>query len=159
MKIYIPYTEIQPATRIALIGYEYIPKFLLGEYGYQQYFKDRWDDGESFINIEHDCVPWGGSIDELENCPELWCCFDYSLPNHKLRSLEEEVNGIPLGLMKISGNMIKQLKGCWDKPVFWYQCDIHLTKTALEHGLKVHQHYPSIINANAVLAERIVNGI
>ncbi len=149
--IYVPYTKIQPATEIALIGYEYTPVKVSGKYGYSTYFKQLWSEGQTFINLEHDCVPWAGAIESLRECERDWCVFDYSLPVHRMRSLEAEVNGLPLGLMKIGASVIAQTPGCWDKLIDWSYCDQHLTKYLISKGLQVHQHYPSIVNANPVL--------
>lgn len=153
MKVFIPYTKLSDATVISLIGYDADPVKVDGKYGYSQYFKDRWETGESFINVEHDCVIWPGAIEALEECQEPWCVYDYSLPNHRLRNLEEEVNGIPLGCMKISTETISKIPECWDEKIDWSYCDQHLTKYALKHRLRVHQHYPGIVNANKELVK------
>lgn len=147
IKIFIPYTKIQPATLISLIGYKYTPVKVEGDFGYSNYFKDRWNEGETFINLEHDIVPYPGAISAIWDCPLEWCVYDYHLPNHWNRNLEDEVNGIPLGCMKISAEMIKKTARMWDKPIIWNKCDQHLTRC----GLQVHQHYPSVVNANPAL--------
>lgn len=147
IKIFIPYTEIQPATKIALIGYNYTPIEVKGDFGYSNYFKDRWEEGQTFINLEHDVVVYPGALKALWDCPEEWCVYDYHLPNHWSRNLEIEVNGIPLGCMKISDKMIEKTKALWDTAVIWNKCDQHLTKC----HLKIHQHHPGIVNANPSL--------
>lgn len=147
LNIFLPFTEIQPATQIALIGYDYIPVKMEGEYGYSDFFKRRWQDGNSFINVEHDCVPWPGAIEELADCPEKWCAFNYGLPNHRKNPHFGDELAIPLGCTKIGKALIESTPDLWDEPINWLYCDQQLPKT----GNKVHQHYPGIVNANRVL--------
>ena len=117
---------------------------MIGDYGYSEYFRQRWAEGETFINLEHDVVVYPGALKALWDCPEPWCVCDYHLPCHWDRDLEKEINGVPLGCMKISKEMIAKTKGHWDEKVMWDRCDLHLTKA----GFKVHQHRPGVVNAN-----------
>lgn len=151
MKIFVPYTELQIATEIALIGYEYATVGMIASDDYFKYFKQRWQEGESFINIEHDCVPWPGAIEAIMECPKLWCAYDYSLPCHRNRDIHDPTTFVPLGLTKISASMIEKLKDCWNEVVNWDVIDKHLTMEASNQGIRVHQHFPSIVNANPVL--------
>ncbi len=118
-----------------------------GNYGYSEYFKKRWSEGETFINIEHDVVVYPEALKAIWNCPREWCVYDYHLPNHWTRSLEQIESGVPLGCVKISKEMIQKSKNLWNTPVMWNECDQHLSKS----GVKVHQHYPSVVNANPAL--------
>lgn len=151
IKIYLPHVKIQPATHISLIGYKYTPVKTLGKFGYWDYFKKRWEEEETFINIEHDIVVWPGALEAIWNCPEDWCVYDFHLFCHRNRKLEEEKVGIPMGCMKISKKLIKKTKNHWTgKKVLPFETELHMTKiTAL--GLKVHQHYPGVVNANKAL--------
>lgn len=145
--IFIPYTKVQDATLISLIGLEYTPVKIEGDFGYSNYFKDRWDAGESFINLEHDIVVYPGALQALWDCPQPWCAYNYHLPVHQLENLEDEATNVPTGCVKVSAEMIKQLPGFWDTPILWDRCDQHLSKC----GLKVHQHFPGVVNANPAL--------
>ncbi len=151
MKIFLPYSKLQTATLIALIGYDFAPVELKGEYAYGEYFKARWAEGQSFINLEHDCVPWPGAIEAIEDCERDWCLYNYSLPIHREQNLEIVEGGMPLGLVKFSAELIIRTKGAWDEPIDWSNCDNRLTKACKEAGFTPHQHYPSIVNANPVL--------
>jgi hypothetical protein len=151
ISIFIPYTEIQPATLISLIGYTYTPVKVEGEYGYSYYFRDRWRSGKTFINLEHDIVVYPGALKALWDCPREWCVYDYHLPVHWERNLEHETRGIPLGCMKISAEMISKTKDLWDVPVPWSYCDFRLTGC----GLNVHQHHPGVVNANPELLKLV----
>lgn len=151
MRIFIPYTEIQPATKIAMIGYEYTPIETPGEFGYGEYFKQRWEDGQTFINVEHDTVAWPGAIEAIWECPELWCAYDAHLPVHRGRDIHHETTAVPIALAKISKEFIERTTGGWDKNISYLYCDWNLTYLGRDIGVKVHQHFPSIVNANPVL--------
>jgi len=145
----VPYTEIQPATRISLRGYEYESVKLKGKYDYSKYFKQRWEEGDSFINVEHDSVLWPGAIESLENCISPWCAFDYSSTTNWAQGREQGImHSYQMGCMKITPYLIDHTEGIWDKPVDWYHCDTHLFGST---DLKCHQHYPGIVNANPML--------
>lgn len=154
--IYIPYIRLERATLISLIGYDYKPVYAPGDYEYGGYFKTRWEEGKTFINLEQDIVAYPGAIKAIWDCPREWCVYDFHLPSHWARSLENEKVGLPIGCMKISSEVISKTKGIWDKPVMFNVCDLHLTKSLIEAGLQVHQHYPGVVNANPVLIGNIV---
>ncbi len=141
--IYVPYTYIQPATRIALNDYEYTPVLCDDEYGYVRYFRQRWADKETFINCEHDTVFWPGAIELLLECPKPWCAYGWSTQDRFVNAVS-----VYLSLTKISWAMIRLLPGIWNKDIHWEYLDTHLTKCAREKGLEIHQHYPPIVNAN-----------
>ena len=112
--IYLPYTIIQPATLIALIGYNYYPIKTDDKYTYSEYFKDRWQVGETFINVEQDIIVWPGAIESLWNCPKEFCAHDFHLPNHRKRNLETDTRSCPIGLVKITKEFIEKTPGLWD---------------------------------------------
>lgn len=143
MRIFVPFTEIQTATRVALIGYDYTAVQLNDDYSYGDYFRQRWRSGESFINVEHDCVPWPGALEKLWNCTQPWCAFNYGLPIHREHPLFGG-SAVPLGCTKISDRLIAVTPTLWDEPVEWSYCDQQLPKTQFT----VHQHFPGIVNAN-----------
>lgn len=149
--IYLPYIKIQVATLISLIGYDYHPVETSGEYGYNNYFKKRWEEGKTFINLEQDIVPYPGAIKALWDCPKEWCVYDFHLACHWARNLENEKVGVPIGCVKISSSLITKTVGIWDDPVEWVYCEQNLTKKLVDAGFKAHQHHPSVVNANPVL--------
>lgn len=146
MKIYVAYSKLQPATLISLRSYEYEPIKVTGKYGYSKYFRKRWAERESFINIEHDSVLWPGAIEGLENCIGIWCAYDYSsTTNWDWERDNGLMHSYQLGAMKITPYLIDHTPGIWDKPVDWSACDTHLFAST---ELKCHQHFPGIVNAN-----------
>lgn len=153
VNIFLPYTKFYPATPISLIGFNYQPVKTEGEFGYSQYFKDRWAEGQTFINIEQDVVVWPGAIRALWQCPHDWCVHDFHLPNHQTRNLENEKVGVPIGCVKISAEAIRRTSGIWDEPSLWEYCEQKLTKELIKSGLTPHQHHPGIVNANEVFLD------
>lgn len=152
MRRIIPYTKILDVTYIALRNQKYDTEEIKGEYGYSRFFKKQWDNREGFINIEHDCVVWPGAIQELENCLEPWCAYDYSSDsNWALQQEQGILHSIPLGCMKITKEFMEKLLDVWNEDVDWYRCDVHLFQKASEVGIKIHQHFPGIVNANPEL--------
>lgn len=148
MNIFIPFTKISDATLISLRGYNYIPIKVKGKYGYCKFFRERWDDGEDFINIEHDCVIWPGAIEDLKACPKIWCGYDYS----SITDWESpRINSVPLGCVKITQDFIKRLPNIWNLKVGWYECDTYLFNLAKNVNIQIHQHFPGIVNANKKL--------
>jgi len=149
MRIFVPYTKIQPATKICLKPYDYTPIKLKGNYDYSQYFKDRWLERESFINVEHDSVLWPGAIESLENCISPWCAFDYrSDTNWDSEYDNGLMHSYQLGCMKITPYLIDHTPGIWDEPIDWHHIDTHLFTQA---NMKCHQHFPGIVNANPMV--------
>ena len=142
--IFVAYTKVYPSTLISLIGYNYQPVKTDDNYTYSEYFKDRWKEENTFINIEQDIVVYPGAIEALWDCPQEFCAYDFHLPNHRKRNLEEDTRSCPLGCIKISKEMIKKSFGLWNIPIPWNECDQRIIKS----GIKVHQHYPSIVNTN-----------
>lgn len=151
VKIFVPYTQFYPATAISLIGYNYKAVETLGEFGYSDYFKSRWKDKQTFINVEQDVVVYPGALKALWNCPNKWCVYDFHLPCHQMRNLENEKVGIPVGCMKISTELIDKTPDIWDEPIEWVMCEQNLTKQLIKAGFQVHQHHPGVVNANSAL--------
>lgn len=150
MNVYVPHTELHPLTYFLL---QYIPWtaiVLEDNLDYTGYFQERWDEGQTFINIEHDVAWWDGAVEEIWNCPEPYCFFGYNR--------EDVLDCVPIGLAKISAKMISHLPGIWEAQKTepnrwrdkntpeWVYCDMWLYEAALKKGFQGHQHKPSIIN-------------
>ena len=141
MKIFIPFTKSPTATLLALRGYEAQCLAMLNSHSYFEYFKQRWAEKESFINVEHDIVPWPGAIDEIEKCQEMWCGYGYN-------KYENIVLSPYLGCVKIGAELIARLPDVWNEREKesreWGNLDVWLCNYAWNRGIKIHQHYPSV---------------
>lgn len=144
MNVFVPYTQLERITRRALSGTGYKAIQMTDDEAYVRYFEERWAKAETFINVEHDIVPWPGALEELWKCPEPWCAHGYRPDD----DLTREGYSVFLGCAKISDVLIRALPDCWKmKPNrHWNNCDSHLTDYARKHGLVVHQHRPAVLN-------------
>lgn len=170
VEVFVPYVKLYLPTRIALIEHEVTFISLTdGEwssdwdiwdvseprnYAYQSYWNDRWVMGHTFINVEQDVVPWAGALEELAECPEPWCAFNYHLKCHRAHVPMTLPNGYPpTGCCKVSAEAISMTEGLWEDLVMWDHCDGHLADGLREAGLDVHPHYPGVVNANPALLQ------
>jgi hypothetical protein len=151
LKICVPYTRLQPATETVLRGYpvEFYP--LEGDDGYVYYLKQRWDDGLTFINCEHDTIFWHGAIESLEECLGDWCAY----------GLKGESPANPwsptLNLVKFTDRFISTHPTIWDAlldedmpPQKWRLCDGWLRKYVGSEYC--HRHTPPVVNDNQISA-------
>lgn len=154
MLVRVPFTEIQPATRVALHRYEpYEAAKIDGTHTYLRYWKECWRRGQSFINVEHDVVPWPGALEELWECSALWCAFGYHVNDC---FADHERSLFPyLGCVKITSELITQLPDAWtfESVPRWDELDGWFARHARVRGFDVHQHFPPVVNANPVLLD------
>ena len=80
MRIVVPYARLWPETKAALdaTGRE-VEYFYVGgsPTAYHELLLDIWHQGEGFLVVEQDVVPYVGAIEELEQCPEPWAGKPY----------------------------------------------------------------------------------
>jgi hypothetical protein len=157
MLICVPHVELIDATRIFLSWYdEHTPDsvkyFQLSEdpWSYVDYLQARWDEGRSFINLEHDVVPWPGSPERLWACLKPWCVHGYRI---KL-----ETPCAPFGFVKFTDSLIGTLPNVWQDMSLmlhndlphdaWAHADSWFYNYATKRGIQPHTHLPSVLNAN-----------
>ena len=161
MKLYVPYTRIAEATEAFLSTWKCVPEGVHVErvpvdqgWAYLNHLQACWNMGESFLNMEHDIVPWPGAIQSLLVCPREWCFFGY-LPDFDFVSEGSSV----LGLTKFTAPFIAKFPHVWQayreecendgRETPWRECDTHLGRYARKHGgWPPHQHFPAVLNAN-----------
>lgn len=162
MKVYVPATEVQLATRLYMqnqlvekdVQYEIVDVYL-DPWAYTGHLEECWHRGETFVNLEHDIVPWPGAITAITECTEPWCFYGY------VPEIDCVKNGCaPLGLAKITSELIKLYPDVWkvmreyytplDYEYVWQQNDIWLFDYIVNQkkGAPPHQHFPSVFNAN-----------
>jgi hypothetical protein len=135
MKVVVPYAneETDPVVHQAMMLNLQVQKVpaewrrMKTDTSYAEYFNELWDLGEDFIIVEHDCFPWPGAIEELRDCPDVWCGFNTSLQTTKFSPRA-------LGECPVSFDTHWQQV---DK-LFWTLQDIH----------PFHEHHPPVINLN-----------
>jgi hypothetical protein len=161
--LYIPYTRISEATEVFLHTYGCVPGDVRridvtdNPWGYTEHLAARWVEGNTFLNLEHDVVPWPGALQDLLACERPWCFFGY-LPNMDWG----DCHAAPFGCVKFDASLIARTQDVWhlyrekyltsDKP--WQCCDIHFGEYMEQNfGWEPHQHTPAVLNANPALID------
>lgn len=148
IRIYVPYTDLSAATQVALLGYQYEKVDVSADdFAYYRHFAQRWAQRQTWVNVEHDCVPWPGALEELMRCPEPWCTFEYSLPCLRERPMHHPTSTVPLGCTKFGADLMAGTLDMWEEPLVWWVVDGRVTTAARAAGFEVHQHHPGIVNA------------
>lgn len=145
------HTYLSTQTKVALIGNEVEYVHVPEPWDYAAFFRQRWEEGQSFINVEHDVIPWPGALQALAACGRAWCGYNYHLKCHQGLEDPNLTLGVPLGCVKLSETLIRATPGLWDQRVEWTVCDTHLTQAAYQAGIRFHQHFPGVVNANPAL--------
>jgi len=140
--IFVPFTRVKPLTDFVLRPYSVTAVKMEDRTSYPDYWQERWDAGEAFINVEHDVVPWPGAIEELDACPEDWCAFGY----HPRTTFEGQT--VILACCKFREPFIAATLGVWEQvsPRDYAMCDSHLSGFARQRGLRCHQHFPPVVH-------------
>lgn len=139
MRIFLPFTNLRTATYLAAHGATLVP--IDNPYGYSRYFAERWSEGRTFINIEHDVVPTRELLGSLWQCPSTLCVTRFAdIPDH-----EPIISW--LGCVKISAQFIAEHPIQWGSQL-WHDCDSTLwtayggdEKLVCDHGVVKHLHY------------------
>jgi hypothetical protein len=93
-----------------------------------------WQMGDSFINVEHDIVPYPGALESLDECPYYFCGYDYPIGRGGIIG---PCRGSALGCIKFGADLIRQypdLSEQW-KNVSWNFLDGQIF-TSLKGKLK-----------------------
>lgn len=135
MRIFVPYTHLEEATAGCLIPYSFTAAPILDlDFGYFDYWRWRWRDGETFVNVEHDIVFHRGAIEALAECPGDWCCFPY----------DGGADSLCMGLMKVTDRLIVAHPKVFEcDPVPYTHVATHLAESV---GRLPHQHFPAVLN-------------
>lgn len=68
--------------------------------GYVALLIELWRQGETFVLVEHDVIPWPGAIAQLLHCDREWCAFPY---RHRGGP------ALSLGCTKFAGSLTRRL--------------------------------------------------
>jgi hypothetical protein len=156
MNIFVPCTNVQDITLFCLRDYEYKLSILGDGEEYYNYFKERWLDGKTLINVEQDIAFWPGALEALWNCPANWCGYGYSITG-----VPAHPNAWPpLGLVKFSENFIAETKNLWNEVESkdWRDMDSGIAKWVDNTNggvLGFHEHSPGVVNFHPELVANI----
>ena len=118
MRIFIPFSELRAATFLSAPEAILVPT--TGDFGYSEYMQQRWDEGLTFINIEHDIVPSREILESIWNCPEPLCVTAYEGDPPQVSYL---------ACAKISDKFIRHRPIDWTN-LHFTDCDTQFWKTA-----------------------------
>ncbi len=138
--IYVPFRSLRSDTWEALKDVaEFVP--LKWDDDYARFFRNMWTKGETFVSIEHDCVPTLEQIKELFACPKGWCGLAY---------YESPYDVPPLACVKFGTDFMKGHPEAWRSLPLWTHCDQHIFAEASDttfhcHGNVVHVQRGSVL--------------
>lgn len=145
-RVVVPYTRLHPALEPALRQQgvddaEYVR--LTHETAYWELLCRLWDggNGDDFIFVEHDIIPWAGAIQELWDCPEPWCSMPYKIFGRYVHS--------GFGCTKFGKELIRFRP---DGPEnfedhTWRKLDMQMIQSGLPW--LPHPHSPPVLHMNA----------
>jgi hypothetical protein len=105
---------------------------------YSRLLTQLWNQGQSFILVEHDIIVWPGALAALSECSKLYCGYQYQI-SHRL--------GGTLGCTRFSKDLILNNS---DFPKFWadipwHHLDGKVAEAMLSIGIEdYHIHYPPV---------------
>jgi hypothetical protein len=158
----IPYIPpINDAQKLALAGERYhhrtnMPPYrpdpisltiqyrrLTDEHSYGDLLAELWEEGEPFINLEHDVAPWPGALTQMWSCKFGWCAMPLIV--------HQCVNETNLGCVKFSKSFIEAYPDLWTtyprNEIFdWRSLDAWLYQKTQPLGH--HRHAPPALHLN-----------
>lgn len=156
MRIVVPFTDLRPETRRALLAYarghalnfEYVGG---SDTAYCELLQKVWANGETFAIVEHDIVVNPDTIPGFEGCPDPYCAAPYAWTTQV---------GPALGCTRFRAELLEELPDAihevaampsnWGAPGHYRQLDVFLMRRVLRdrHGLQPHVHLPSVEHLN-----------
>lgn len=112
--IIVPFAEtngtsaVFDAVKLNLAVQGYVPRLvqLEGDFSYDLLFRQLWAEGQPFIIVEHDILPWPGALQELWTCPKPWCGFPYHVMGEMRSYLGcTKFNPASLGVCPLYGDL------------------------------------------------------
>ena len=109
-----------------------------GDYAYDRLFRRLWAEGEPFVLVEHDILPWPGAVQRLWTCDRPWCAFEYFMLG-ELR--------VALGCTKFDPS---RLGPCPlpDTVWHWRKMDWQIIDALTDRSQCAHLHEPAVTHLN-----------
>lgn len=142
MRVYVAtpkvYSVAARAIRMEAIGVE---EWVCTEpFDYGRYFAATWDEGEPFVLVEHDTVPWPGAVKALHDCEQSWCIHRYPIGRGDLERSWTVALGI--GKYRPSGSLPTKVT---ETP--WQLLDGVVVPALRERFGEPHIHEPPVAHA------------
>jgi hypothetical protein len=113
-----------------------------GELDYGEHLARLWREGEGFVLVEHDVVPWPGAVRGLAECSYGWCAHAYPWDDDGLVT--------SLGCVKFGYQVLQRFPALPDAwaGVPWRDVDGHLLHAlSRAYMVTVHEHLPPVAHA------------
>lgn len=149
MLVVIPaLTRECPAVKaLELEGVKHDVVLMEDDYSYSELMMALWNNGDSFMILEHDVVPWPGAIEKLAQCSLSWCGHHYPFAPNCIRGA--------MGNVKFSRQLIAQCPNIYKlwETVKWNQIDGAVFPGIIEAtGLKwFHRHSPDFAHVKGIV--------
>lgn len=118
--------------------YERLNDTLDSLYSYDRLFRKLWADGEPFIIVEHDILPWPGALQQMWLCDKPWCGFEY-ICFGELR--------VQLGCVKFDPSRLGPVP-LPEELTVWQLLDWKIITTLASRGETGHLHEPAVSHLN-----------
>jgi hypothetical protein len=153
MKIVIPYAQYGlPGLVSVALQYDCPEPIVFHcehDSSYYRLVRNLWHDGETFIIVEHDIIPWPGAVTILDQCSQPWCLNPYN----------NQTDG-SLGCTKFGKTLLTQYPDALDEPFFrhydksWAMLDGYVYDKLTSLGVDRHIHKPNVAHLHAHESKR-----
>lgn len=101
-----------------------------------------WSEGESFMIVEQDILPWPGALHDAWRCSEPWCVFPYLIGG--------VYSPVGHGCVKYSNEILRRAPKAVErvKRRHWSTLDSHTIFAVRRSGFKPHVHQPPVLHLN-----------
>jgi hypothetical protein len=134
MKVVVPYTK-PPVVDFG--EHHYVGD---SDFDYWYLIVRLWEEGQPFILVEHDIRPATEQIDELAECPESLCAFEYPYKGSQLWSLGCTKFGQKCLDFKIQCETRSSVLNYGPPAPFWGDVCSCLLSQIQNSGIKAHVH-------------------
>lgn len=108
---------------------------IAADYEYARLFRQLWDEGDPFVIVEHDVIPWPGAIRNLWECDEPWCAYPYYVRGG-LHAI--------LGCVKFVPEALGPCPLPEGEAIHWTNVDEIAIPELSRRGFPGHQHHPAV---------------
>lgn len=104
-----------------------------------------WKEGETFIVVEHDIVPWPGALKAIFDCQSQLCAYEAPIG-----TFNGEYSGMGLGIWKLGEAVMDKYPDHLDDPSLtrlWHKVDGEMiSRLIYDRHVEMHYHYPAVIH-------------
>lgn len=112
---------------------------LTSMFTYDNLIRRLWEEGEPFILVEHDILPWPGAVQQLWTCERPWCGFEYFIFG-EMR--------VQLGCVKFEPARLGPVPLPDDEVMAWPGMDWAIIAALARRGESGHLHTPPVTHLN-----------